>query len=87
MPEVEVVLPRWEDVRRRKAARGTQAQRAPLMPGSANARQAPQDLIVVKPEPEDDVKPLLGLEEHDPAEAKDVLRTAVQNLRNVRSRS
>ncbi|KAM5530160.1 hypothetical protein V8D89_016162 [Ganoderma adspersum] len=83
MPEVEVVLPRWEDVRRQKAARGTQARRAPLVPGPANARQAPrQDLIVIKPELEDDVKLLLGLEEHDPAEARAVLRTAVQNLRN-----
>ena len=43
-----------------------------------------QNLFVIKPEPEDDV-PLMALEEHDPAEAREVLRSAVENLRNVRA--
>lgn len=83
MPEVQVVLPRWQDVRRQrqKTAHGG---RVPLVRGSANARQTScQDPIVIKPEPEDNVKPLPALAEHDRAEARNVLRTAVQNLRNV----
>lgn len=44
-----------------------------------------QNLFVIKPEPEDDV-PLVALEEHNPDEVREVLRTAVENLRNVRAR-
>ncbi|KAI1792605.1 hypothetical protein LXA43DRAFT_1131719 [Ganoderma leucocontextum] len=83
LPGVEILLPRWEDVRRRKADRAAQTQHAPPKPGAANAHQAPrQDSVFIKPEPDEDVKPLLALEEHDPVEAREVLRVAVQNLRN-----
>lgn len=91
----EVVLPRLEEVRRRRAreqleAAQLQAQHAAQADANQNAmdidHRAPADDLRIKPEPEEDVK--ISVPEEHPRgsepESEQALRTAVEELRNVR---
>ncbi|TBU48768.1 hypothetical protein BD309DRAFT_997395 [Dichomitus squalens] len=84
---VEVVLPRWEDVRRRKKiqaerARDTLAGRSRLPELSDSASAPRHDSGLIEIEPEEDVKPLVALEDYDPDEVVEILHNAVQKLRH-----
>ncbi|KAI0368405.1 hypothetical protein BV20DRAFT_998653, partial [Pilatotrama ljubarskyi] len=86
LPSVEVVLPSYAQVKRMRiqASRAQESENERRRSGSANMSSADRPMVSVKAEPRDDAdsKPLLDLDKLDPLRIKEVLRAAVEDMKN-----
>lgn len=87
LAQIEVVLPRWQEIRlhksRQVASQSQQVGQPTEVAQVVNNGVHSGDVERIKAEPVEDVKQLVALERLKPTQAAEALHDAVEELRNV----